>query len=159
VSLEASYFATVYRLNAFLAFDKNRRINPFAPDGLRRMSVVKEQKSYPEAKRLLSLLPIAPHGDVALYWSQHQALLAALVTALSHHVNNPDEPPATKDELRCYDGLIRDLGITVILRRAGQFAWICLSGSRLVCACSCCKSPQSVSAKLRHCFRKVDGCT
>jgi hypothetical protein len=111
VSLEASYFATVYRLNAFLAFDKNRRINPFAPDGLRRMSVVKEQKSYPEAKRLLSLLPIAPHGDVALYWSQHQALLAALVTALSHHVNNPDEPSATKDELRCYDGLIRDLGI------------------------------------------------
>jgi hypothetical protein len=32
VSLEASYFTTVYRLHAFLAFDKNRRINPFTPE-------------------------------------------------------------------------------------------------------------------------------
>jgi hypothetical protein len=100
-SLEASYFATVYRVHAFLALDKNPRINPFTLDGLRRMSMIKEQKSYPEAKRLLSLLPIAPHGDVGLY----------LTTFFNHHLNNPDEPAPTKDEMRCAHQLVEDLGI------------------------------------------------
>jgi hypothetical protein len=84
VGLEATYFATVYRVHAFLALDKNPRINPFTPDGLRRMSTIKEQKSYPEAKRLLSLLPIAPHGDVGLYWMHNEPLVAALVVFFSH---------------------------------------------------------------------------
>jgi hypothetical protein len=111
VSLEASYFATIYRVHAFLALDKNPRINPFTLDGLRRMSTIKEQKSYPEAKRLLSLLPIAPHGDVGLYWTHHQPLVAALTTFFNHHLNNPDEPAPTKDEMRCANQLVDDLGI------------------------------------------------
>jgi hypothetical protein len=111
VSLEASYFATVYRVNAFLALDKNPRINPFTIDGLRRMSEMKEQKSYPEARRLLSLLPIAPRSDVGLYWQHHQPLIAALVTFLSFAINNPDEPAPTKDEMRCANQLVEDLGI------------------------------------------------
>jgi hypothetical protein len=111
VSLEASYFATIYRLHAFLALDKNPRINPFALDGLHRMSAMTEQKAYPEARRLLNLLPIAPRGDVGMYWMQHQTLIAALITVLAHHVNNPEEPGPTKDDMREYNDLIVDLGI------------------------------------------------
>ncbi|KAH5002680.1 hypothetical protein HBH95_059100 [Parastagonospora nodorum] len=113
VSLEASYFATVYRLHAFMALDKNSRINPFTADALRRLSAMKEQKSSLEAKRLLSLLPIAPRGDVGLYWMEHRSLVAALVTVLAHHVNNPTEPAPTKDEQRGYNELIADLGTLV----------------------------------------------
>ena len=68
VSMEAAYFATVFRLHAFIAFDKNPRINSLSLDGMRRMAEVKQQKSYADAKRLLSLLPISPRGDVGLYW-------------------------------------------------------------------------------------------
>jgi hypothetical protein len=111
VSIEASYFATVYRVNAFLALDKNPRINPFTIDGLRRMSEMKEHRSYPEARRLLSLLPIAPRGDVGLYWQSHQPLIAALVTFLSFAINNPEEAAPTKDEVRCANQLVDDLEI------------------------------------------------
>jgi hypothetical protein len=113
VNLEASYFATVYRLHAFLALDKNPKMNPFAINTLRRLSTITEQRSYPEAKRLLSLLSIAPRGDVGLYWTQHRSLIAALVTVLSYHVNNPNEPAPTKEELRGHNEFIADLGILV----------------------------------------------
>lgn len=109
--LEAAYFATIYRLYSFCALDRNPRINPFSPDGLRRMARVKTHHAYLAAKRLLSLLPIAPRGDVAWYWLSHLSLTAALMTVLAHHVNNPEEPPATKDEIRCCNELIKDLGI------------------------------------------------
>jgi hypothetical protein len=111
VVLESSYFATVFRLTAFLALDKNPRINPFALDGLRRLSTIKLQRSYQEAKKLLSLLPIAPRGDCGLYWMEHKVFIAALVVVLAHHLNNPEEPRATKDELRVYNELVNDLGI------------------------------------------------
>lgn len=113
VSLEASYFATIYRLHAFLALDNNPRINPFAIETLRRIATMTEHKSYAEAKRLLNLLPIAPRGDVGLYWHQHRPLIAALVTVLAYHVNNPNGPAPTKDELRGYNDLILDLGTLV----------------------------------------------
>jgi hypothetical protein len=110
VSLEASYFGTIFRLQSFLALGRNPRSNPFAPEGLRRLSTMKEQKSYPEAKRLLSLLPIAPRGDSGLYWREHHMFIAALVVVVAHHLNNPEQPPATKDEVRVFNNLIIDLG-------------------------------------------------
>lgn len=111
VTLEASHFATVFRLTAFLALDKNPRINPFRLDGLRRLSTIKVQRSYGAAKRLLSLLPIAPRGDTGLYWMEHQVFIAALVVVLSHHLNNPEQPKASKDELRVYNELVTDLRV------------------------------------------------
>jgi hypothetical protein len=68
VALEAYYFATIYRLHAFSAMDMSSKINPFDLDGLDRMSKMKQHKAYQEARRLLNLLPIAPRGNVALYW-------------------------------------------------------------------------------------------
>jgi hypothetical protein len=68
VSIQAQYFATVYRLHAFMALGMNSRINPFDLDGLKKMADIKEHKTYQDAKRLLSLLPIAPRGNVGLYW-------------------------------------------------------------------------------------------
>ncbi|KAH7077624.1 hypothetical protein BKA63DRAFT_508630 [Paraphoma chrysanthemicola] len=111
ISLEASYFATVYRLNAFLALGKNPKTNPFSPEGLRRMSTMTEHKSYPEAYRLLSLLTIGPRGDVGLYWMLHQIFIAALVTVLSFHLNNPDVPDPPKEDLRVYHALVMDIGV------------------------------------------------
>jgi hypothetical protein len=111
VSLEASYFATVYRLHAFLALDKNPRINPFALVGLRQMSAKAHHKSYPEARKLLSLLPIGPRGDVGIYWMYHQTLVAALMTVLAHHLHNPAEPAPTPDDLRGVNDLIADMGV------------------------------------------------
>jgi hypothetical protein len=68
VSIRAQYFATVYRLHAFIVLGMNSRINPFEVDGLRRVAGMKEHKVYPDAKRLLSFLPVAPRGNVGLYW-------------------------------------------------------------------------------------------
>ena len=69
VALEAYYFGTVYRLHAVTAMDMSSEINPFELDGLIRMSKMKQHKACLEAQRLLSLLPVAPRGNVALYWS------------------------------------------------------------------------------------------
>jgi hypothetical protein len=68
IALEAYYFATVYRLHAFMALDMSPNINPFELDGLSKISRMKQHKAYQEARRLLNLLPIAPRGNVALYW-------------------------------------------------------------------------------------------
>jgi hypothetical protein len=68
VVLEALYFATVYRLHAFTAMDMSSKINPFSVEGLNRVSKMKQHKAYQEARRLMSLLPIAPRGNTATYW-------------------------------------------------------------------------------------------
>ena len=44
------------------------KINPFELDGLKKMAAMKEHKAYKDAKKLLSLLPVAPRGNVGLYW-------------------------------------------------------------------------------------------
>ncbi|KAF1842187.1 uncharacterized protein K460DRAFT_370172 [Cucurbitaria berberidis CBS 394.84] len=110
ISLEASYFATVFRLHAFEAFERNSRLNPFSLDGLSRMAKVKQQKSCAEAKRLLSLLPIASRGDVGMYWQLHRTFLAALVTVLAHHINNPTVEAPTTIEMRGYGHVLTDIG-------------------------------------------------
>lgn len=111
VNLEASYFITVYRLNAFLAFrETNNRVNPFSLEGMRQLSRVREQKSYAEAKRLLSLLCIAPRGDVGLYWNQLQALIAAFVTVVAYHIHNPNEDAPSSKDMRVLHELVIDVG-------------------------------------------------
>ncbi|CAO2648103.1 Nn.00g090250.m01.CDS01 [Neocucurbitaria sp. VM-36] len=113
VSLEATYFAVVFRLRAFEAFEQNPRINPFSLDGLKRIARVKQHKSHPEAKRLLSLLPIAPRGNVGLYWKTYRVFLAALVTVFAHHINNPTETPPTSTEISGYNQVLTDIGSMV----------------------------------------------
>jgi len=68
VGLESKYFATIYRLHAFMALGMDAKINPFEREGLEMMSKVKQHKVVREAKRLLSLLTVAPRGNIALYW-------------------------------------------------------------------------------------------
>jgi hypothetical protein len=97
-------------LNAFLAFDMNHRMNPFSLEGMTRLSEMREQKSFPEARRLLSLLPIAPRGDVGLYWNEFKAFLAALITVLAHHLNDPEAAPLKPSDMCIYQDLIVDLG-------------------------------------------------
>ncbi|KAG9192791.1 hypothetical protein G6011_11525 [Alternaria panax] len=113
VALEAYYFATIYRLHAFAAMDMSSKINPFDLGGLDKMSKMKQQKSYQEARRLLSLLPIAPRGSVALYWMIHSILIAAFVTIIAHHIQNQAAEPLSPVEFRIYQRLVADLDIMV----------------------------------------------
>lgn len=113
VSLESGYFMTVHRLQAFLAFDKNHRVNPFSLEGMTRLSQMTEQKSYHEARRLLSLLPIAPRGDVALYWNEYKAFQVALITVLAHHVHAPGPVVLQESDLNMFRALIEDLGTLI----------------------------------------------
>ncbi|KAL1799852.1 hypothetical protein ACET3X_000194 [Alternaria dauci] len=113
VALEAYYFATMYRLHAFTAMDMDSKINPFGMDGLIRMSKMKQHKSYSEAQRLLSLLPIAPRGNVALYWTTYPMLIAAFVTIIAHHIQNPMAEAPSPIEYRNYQQLVADLDIMV----------------------------------------------
>ncbi|KAI8937365.1 hypothetical protein NX059_006571 [Plenodomus lindquistii] len=113
VNLEAAYFATVYRLNAFVAYERETRANPFEIEGLKATSTMKKHKSYAAAHRLLGLLPIAPRGDVGLYWHSHTIMIAAFVTVLAHHINNPDEQGPTPLDAQIYDNFVDDLGTMV----------------------------------------------
>ncbi|KAF1828212.1 hypothetical protein BDW02DRAFT_617651 [Decorospora gaudefroyi] len=113
VGLEARYFATIYRLHAFIALERNSRINPFQFDGLRKMSEVKQHKAYADAKRLLSLLPVAPRGNICLYWVIHPVLTAALVTLFAHSTNNPTEVTITPAEMQSYQRTLSDLSAMV----------------------------------------------
>ncbi|RAR07907.1 fungal specific transcription factor domain-containing protein [Stemphylium lycopersici] len=128
VALEAMYFATVYRLHALMALDMDPGINPFEINGLVRMSQLKQHKSYEAAKRLMEVLPIAPRGNIALYWLVHPTFIAALVTIFSHHINNPTAPPLTTAELRICYRLLIDLGTMVEARAAA-----CLRQKRDFC--------------------------
>lgn len=68
LGLEASYFATVFRLQAFLSLGMDARVNPFSTDALTRLSEQKEHSSWKDAKKLLSVLSVAPQGDIGVCW-------------------------------------------------------------------------------------------
>ncbi|CBX91069.1 hypothetical protein IAQ61_002535 [Plenodomus lingam] len=110
VTLEATYFATVYRLHAFAAFEEVTGINPFSLEGLKMTAGLRENKCYGAAHRLLSLLPIAPRGDVGLYWNSHISMIAALVTVLAQHINDPAEAMPSSEEFEVYNQFLVDLG-------------------------------------------------
>lgn len=68
LAVEASYFATVFRIHAFLALGKNPLINPFSADVLAIIATQKEHGSYKDAERLLTHLTLIPHGDIGVCW-------------------------------------------------------------------------------------------
>lgn len=121
-SLEATYFATLFRLHAFKALGSNPKINPFCILGLDMMAKISDHKSYAAAKRLLSLVPIAPRGDVGVYWMLHRVLIAALVTVFAHHLNNPAEPSPTFVVMKEYNQLLADL--TTMVQASGNAEFV-----------------------------------
>jgi len=66
--LEAAYFATAFRIQAFLVLGMNARINPFSYDALVKLSGQGDHPCLKEAKRLLSILAVAPQGDIGICW-------------------------------------------------------------------------------------------
>ena len=68
LAVEASYFATVFRIHAFLTLGKNPLINPFSADVLANIAAQKEHGAYKDAERLLSHLTLIPHGDIGVCW-------------------------------------------------------------------------------------------
>jgi hypothetical protein len=68
LNLEASYFATVFRLQAFVVLGLNTRVNPFSTDALAKLSEQGRHLCLRDAKRLLSILSVAPQGDIGVCW-------------------------------------------------------------------------------------------
>lgn len=68
LAVEASYFAAVFRLHAFLALGKNPLVNPFSADILALIAAQKEHGAYKDAQRLLTHLTLIPHGDIGVCW-------------------------------------------------------------------------------------------
>jgi hypothetical protein len=68
LSLEASYFATVFRLRSFVILGMDPRINPFSMQALGKLAAQKEHGAFVEAKRVLDLLATTPHGDIGICW-------------------------------------------------------------------------------------------
>ncbi|KAF2267980.1 hypothetical protein CC78DRAFT_33447 [Lojkania enalia] len=68
VTMEASYFAIVFRLQWFLALGLDARINPFSADALERIARMKSHACHKDARRFLTILSVAPQGDLAVSW-------------------------------------------------------------------------------------------
>jgi hypothetical protein len=68
LGVEASYFATVFRIQAFLTLGMSTRLNPFSVEALTKLVEQKEHAYYKDAQRLLSLLSVAPQGDIGVCW-------------------------------------------------------------------------------------------
>lgn len=66
--LEASYFATVFRLQSFLILGMDSRVNPFSSEALVRLVNQKAHPCYKDAKKFLNLLSVAPQGDIGVSW-------------------------------------------------------------------------------------------
>ncbi|KAF2464768.1 uncharacterized protein BDR25DRAFT_241792 [Lindgomyces ingoldianus] len=109
VSLEASYFATVFRLQTFLALGMDARVNPFSTEALTKIIGMKEQPCFRDAKRFLSLLSVAPQGDIGLGWTTKPQIIAALCTVLAHALESPSEYTPSLAEMQNISGLIKML--------------------------------------------------
>lgn len=68
LAVEASYFATVFRIHGFLSLGKNPLVNPFSADVLAILAETKEHGAYKDAERLLTHLTLIPHGDIGVCW-------------------------------------------------------------------------------------------
>ncbi|KAL1609975.1 hypothetical protein SLS60_001640 [Paraconiothyrium brasiliense] len=68
LEVEASYFATVFRIHAFLSLGKNPLVNPFSADVLAILAAQKVHGCFRDAERLLEHLMLIPHGDIGVCW-------------------------------------------------------------------------------------------
>lgn len=66
--VETSYFATVFRLRAFMALRMDPRINPFATRTLDRLAGMEVDLGVGDAARVLALLEQTPHGEIGICW-------------------------------------------------------------------------------------------
>ncbi|KAF2712785.1 hypothetical protein K504DRAFT_373328 [Pleomassaria siparia CBS 279.74] len=96
LNLEAAYFATVFRVQAFLVLGMNTRINPFSTEALVQLSGQPKHVCLGDAKRLLSILAVAPQGDIGVCW--FTSVVAALVTVLSYALHHAADGSATPSQ-------------------------------------------------------------
>lgn len=68
LSVEASYFATIFRLRSFLILGLDPRVNPFSTQALGKLAAQKESLPFVEAQRVLDLLATTPHGETGICW-------------------------------------------------------------------------------------------
>lgn len=68
LGMEGSHFATVFRVQAFLALGMDPRMNPFSAANLTRVSAIKHQACHREAERFLGILSTLPHEEIGICW-------------------------------------------------------------------------------------------
>ncbi|KAL5416837.1 hypothetical protein PMIN03_001907 [Paraphaeosphaeria minitans] len=110
LAVEASYFATVFRINAFLSLGKNPLVNPFSADVLAILAGTKKHGAYKDAERLLTHLTLIPHGDIGVCWMIKSPVMAAFTTVLAHHLHAPNSTPSS-DSMREYGRILNTLRI------------------------------------------------
>ncbi|KAF2791527.1 hypothetical protein K505DRAFT_376704 [Melanomma pulvis-pyrius CBS 109.77] len=119
LNLEAAYFATVFRVQAFLVLEMNSRANPFSTDILAKLSEQEQHPCLKDAKRLLNILSVAPQGDIGVCWMIKIPVIAALVTVLAHTLHHPSDTGGapSRTEMREYGRILQMLGTLAQKRR------------------------------------------
>ncbi|PSN72057.1 hypothetical protein BS50DRAFT_569629 [Corynespora cassiicola Philippines] len=111
LGLEASYFATVFRLQASLILDP--RTNPFSSDALAKLAAQSKHPSFKEAKRLLNILAVAPQGDIGICWMIKLPVIAAFVTVVANLIHSSPEMDPAPSCMREFHRIISMLGTLV----------------------------------------------
>ncbi|KAF1959796.1 hypothetical protein CC80DRAFT_439872 [Byssothecium circinans] len=109
LSVEASYFATVFRLQAFLVLGLDPWVNPFSTDSLAKLAGQKRHEAWKDAEHLLGLLAVTPHDQFRICVVLKRPLIAALVTVLSHHLHSPPESAPSYTKMREYFDIYRTI--------------------------------------------------
>jgi hypothetical protein len=68
LSVEASYFATVFRLHSFLLLKLDPNLNPFSTNILAKLAAQKTHASYKDAEHFLGLISMTPHRQIGICW-------------------------------------------------------------------------------------------
>ncbi|KAF2645069.1 hypothetical protein P280DRAFT_546465 [Massarina eburnea CBS 473.64] len=112
LGVEGSYFATVFRLQAFLVMGMDPLVNPFSAENLKRLAAQKKHECYKDAKHFLGLLSTTPHEGIGSCLVLKRPLVAALVTVLAHHIHSPQEAPSPV-KMREYSEILCSMGSMV----------------------------------------------
>ncbi|ORY00892.1 hypothetical protein BCR34DRAFT_546671 [Clohesyomyces aquaticus] len=111
VCLEASYFTTLFRLKTFLDFGMDHPFKPFSSESLNNLVGMAHQPCYNEARRFLSLLSVAPMGDIGLGWMAKLPIIAALCVVLAQATQHPSQYTPLPAEMHNYADIIQLLAV------------------------------------------------
>ncbi|PVH98706.1 hypothetical protein DM02DRAFT_615642 [Periconia macrospinosa] len=111
LAIEASYFATVFRIRAILALGMDPRINPFSFVNLTRISEVKDLECFKEADQFLGILSRTPHAEIGICWMLKFSIAAALVTALTHSIHALPQKAPSQIKIKEWSEIVQSMSL------------------------------------------------
>ncbi|CAI6339983.1 unnamed protein product [Periconia digitata] len=113
MSIEASYFATVFRIHAFLGLGMDPRMNPFSATNLTKLSAMKRHACRKDAEHFLGILSLTPHDEIGVCWLLKSSIIAALVTVLAHYLHAPAPEAPSPEQMKAWSGILRSMGLLI----------------------------------------------